>query len=115
MDIVPTMKQVATVVVVGMLALVVQGCATGGGRGPSRVQVSVLTDGRASVEGRVVAMEEMAGLLKAVGASASTTIAVELPQALPQAELMRITGLLRRAGYVRVIFKRPRRAEALTE
>lgn len=49
--------------------------------------------------------------VKAAGAGPSTTITVAVPGGIARAEMMNITATLRRAGYIRVIFARPRRAE----
>ena len=104
------MKRFAVLIVVA-LVLGVQGCSTGGAGGRSSLEVSLLSDGKVSVEGRVTAMPGLPKAVKAAGAGPSTSIRVAVPQGGSQAEMMRITKTLRQAGYVRVLFTRPRRAQ----
>jgi len=89
----------------------VQACSTGGAGGRSTLEVSLLVDGKVSVNGRVAAMHDLPRAVKAAGARASTSITVAVPDGASQGDMMAITRTLRQAGYARVLFTRPRRAQ----
>jgi biopolymer transport protein ExbD len=99
------MVYVAAVLMLGAL-----GCTTTGGGG-STLRVSLLADGKVAVGGRQTALVDLPKVVKAAGARSSTSIEVEVSDGTTQAEMMKVTTTLRNAGYVRVLFTRPRRAE----
>ncbi len=81
------------------------------GSARSSLQVSLLVDGKVSVNGRVTAMQDLAAAVKSAGAGPSTSIMVAVPEGTSQADMMNVTKTLRQGGYIRVLFTRPRRAE----
>ncbi len=101
------MKRLVIFVAVALM-LGSQGCSTTGG-GRSTLQVSLLHDGKVSVDGRVAAMHQLPGAVKSAGAGRATSITVAVTEGTSQAEMMKITTTLRNAGYARVLFTRPRR------
>lgn len=72
----------------------------------------MLENGTFDVNGRVTALTDLGKTVRATGARSTTTIKVAVPDTASQDEMTRIIGVLRRAGYVRVLFTRPRRAHA---
>ena len=88
-----------------------QGCSTGGAGGLSTLQISLRSDGKVSVAGRVAVMRDLPKAVKAAGARSFTSITVAVPDGTSQGEMMTVTRTLREAGYARVLFTRPRRAQ----
>ncbi len=68
----------------------------------------MFSDGKVSVNGRVAVLKDLGRAVKRAGAKTSTAITVVLPQGATQADMMKVTKLLRRAGYAKVLFTRPR-------
>ena len=87
-----------------------QGCGTTGAQGTKTVHVSVLSGGALSVNGRVVSEKDLAHKIKATGARSNTAIEVSIPVGAPQAVMVSITRQLRKAGYTKILFVRPRQA-----
>ncbi len=106
------MKPIASIVLVIACCVATLGCSTSGKGGPSSLRVYVLEDGTFDVNGRVAALSDLGKAVKAAGAKPATSIKVAVPDTASQAEMTRIMSELRRAGYVRVLFTRPRRAQA---
>jgi biopolymer transport protein ExbD len=106
------MKHIIIIVLAIACCIGTQGCSTSSKRAPSSLRVYVLEDGSFNVSGRVTALSGLGKAVKAAGARPTTSIKVAVPDTASQGEMTRIIAVLRRAGYVRVLFTRPRRAHA---
>ena len=87
-----------------------QGCGTTAAQKSRTVRVSVLADGKVAVNGRVFERDRLIKKVKAAGAKPLTAIEVSLPTGAPQTIMVDITRELRKAGYTKILFVRPRQA-----
>ena len=106
------MKHITIIVLILACCIGSQGCRTSAEGGPTSLRVYALEDGTFDVDGRVTALSGLGKAVRATGASPATSIKVAVPDRASQGEMTKIIGVLRRAGYVRVLFTRPRRAHA---
>jgi hypothetical protein len=89
------------------------GCGTPGGDGSlDSVQVRVSPGGAVSVNGKTVALVHLTDRLASLGATPRTRITVMIPRDESASAIESIAGRLASAGYRKVVFTRPRRADA---
>lgn len=91
------------------LAALVAGCAT---TPDGRVDIRIEPDGSVNVEGRQVALDDLAASVKRTGAKVDTVIEVTVPDDVKSDVLMGVTRPLATAGYKRVVFRKPKQAKA---
>jgi biopolymer transport protein ExbD len=107
------MKRVIAMLVAVACVVGCQGCGTTGRQGTSKVRISVLGEGKLSVNGRMTTTPTLAKTVKAAGARPTTAIEVSIPSGAPQAVMVSITRELRQAGYTKILFVRPRQARVV--
>jgi len=87
-----------------------QGCGTTAAQGGRTVRISVLDGGKIAVNGRVFTRDRLIKKVKAAGARPTTAIEVSIPTGAPQTIMVDITRDLRKAGFTKILFVRPRQA-----
>lgn len=109
----PTRLRTASVVVVCLLAALAAGCLT---RSTSGVVDVVLDENKTlRVEGKPVAFDRLARAVRSAGATPETRIQVSLPADVQESDVRRIVRALATGGYPKVIFIKPRQAEAFVK
>ena len=101
--------------VVLLAASLAGGCAAphAGQSGP--VQVSLVSSREVVVAGSRVPLSRLPRKLKAMGARSATPIQVAIPENTPMQVVSNVTTSLARAGFRRVLFRRPRQTEVRVE
>jgi biopolymer transport protein ExbD len=85
------------------------------GKGPPQMTVALMPDGTFTVGGKAAKLAKLPARLKAAGATGQTVIVVAIGDDTPQATLAAIAGKLRAEGLARMVFVRPRRADAWSD
>ena len=80
--------------------------------GAAFIEISLTTSNKFLVHGEETTLGKLPARLKAAGATRSTAIMVAVANTTPAATMKAITGKLKSEGYARVLFTRPRHAEA---
>ena len=91
-------------------ALALAGCVTSSPLGTAHV--TILSDGRASVDGSKVEIAKLGRKLKSLGATPDTKIIVGVPSNTPKATLTGISRTLAVEGFTHVAFRTPVEATA---
>ena len=107
------MKRVFVMMVAAACLMGCHGCGTTGQQGTAKVRISVLSEGKLSVNDRVTTTPKLAKTVKAAGARPTTAIEVSIPLGAPQEVMVAITRELRQAGYTKILFVRPRQARVV--
>lgn len=80
--------------------------------GTAMVEITLTADKRFLVHGEETTLGKLPARLKAAGATKSTAIFVAVDKSTPAVTMKAIAGKLKSEGYTRVVFTRPRHAEA---
>jgi biopolymer transport protein ExbD len=101
------------------LAISVAGCATppsSAGKPTDEAIVLTLTqEGTLLLNGKATALEHLAKRLRAAGATAETSLTINIPAETPLSSLSTITSRLASAGYRKILFKRPKHTAVSTQ
>ena len=76
------------------------------------ILVTLLNKDTVQVDGKSIRVGLLAGALKAKGADPKTGIRIDVPADTPMTTLSDLTRRLTAAGYTRVLFTKPRKADA---
>ncbi|NQT93776.1 MAG: hypothetical protein HQ559_13535 [Lentisphaerae bacterium] len=99
-----------------ILAAVAVSCQMGAGKvGNERMRVTLSGDGTITLEGRTVSLERLPAKLKSAGAGPQTAIEIAVGANTPHSRMTEITRALASAGLSRIMFLRPRKADASTK
>lgn len=104
--------RVLSAVCLWALASGVCGCGTTRDGGAAVVQVALTGSDQFEGGGRTAKLADLPALLKKNGAGSATEVIVVVSDQTPTGAIAAITGKLSSAGYRKVIFRRPRRAES---
>ena len=97
-----------------VLFLILPGCSLTGERlsgGVAHLTVAA-PDGRILIGSKVVALNELPERLRRMGAKPATEVQITVPDDVSPAMLSALTGKLRAAGYTKVLFVKPRKAQS---
>ncbi len=95
-----------------LFVLTTAGCSTTpGGLSGSKIQVSVSSFGRITVDGRSVELSRLAGRLRSMGAGPGTRILISVPKDIYNSTIMDISRTLSAAGYRKVLFVKPKQVK----
>jgi biopolymer transport protein ExbD len=83
--------------------------------GDRAIQVTVLPEGSLLVEGRKMTVRELPDRLKSMRIPSKTPIKVEVEENTPMATISEITRSLASAGYGKIVFTRPKRADSFAK
>lgn len=93
-----------------VLTFVGVGCSTTGGA--RTIDVTMVPGGRVTVARGTVRFSELPERLRSLGVSAPAEIVVAVGATSSQQEIEAVARILARAGFTKVVFVRPRKAEA---
>jgi hypothetical protein len=102
----------------GMLGLTGTGCRTTpspGSQDPGAIELTLTSSGSILTAGKLTDLDHLARQLHRAGATLDTPITINIPADTPFASVSTITSRLASAGYRRILFKRPKRADASTQ
>lgn len=91
------------------------GCASTGSARTGTVDVALVSAGEVIVDGERLPVDRLPRKLKRMGARSATPIRIEIPEQMPMRVVSSVTTSLARAGFRRVLFRRPRQTEITTE
>jgi len=97
--------------VLGFL-LLMGGCRTISSGGVPTIEAEIRMDGQAQWGVEVFPLDDLPGRLKSEGAGQSTAVFLEVPAEMPAARISALDRDLRKAGFQKIIYKRPRKADA---
>jgi len=80
--------------------------------GTSFIEVTFTADKKFIVRGEETTLGKLPAQLKSAGATHATAVRVCVDDSTPEVTMKAIAGKLKSAGYSRILFARPRRAEA---
>ena len=98
-----------------LAVLLLSGCATQrepAGGDYDTIRLSMLSSGSIMLDGIPVLPQQLGRKLKRMGATPSTCIKIAVPDNAPKAALSELTVQLATAGFRRILFVRPRHADA---
>jgi biopolymer transport protein ExbD len=96
-----------------LIAAFAAGCLSPNGTGV--VDVSLDANGTLRVEEKPIVFDRLADAVRSAGATRETRIEVALPPDARDSDIQRITRLLSRGGFPKIVFKKTRPAEARVE
>jgi hypothetical protein len=102
---------------IGLLAVLGlgTGCRTISPGGRPSVEVILASDGTAQLGATTFPLKELSAHLKREGAGAETAVFLIVPLEMPQSAMAIIARDLRKAGFRKIIFKRPMKPDALVK
>ena len=109
------MRYVMAVAFTLILACSGIGCATGratAGDGLDAIELTLTGSGTLLLDGKAVALERLASKLKSHGATPDTEIRINIPADTSPSQRKSITSRLFSAGFLKVVLRGPRHAEA---
>lgn len=92
--------------------LLLAGCATANKGGVESVDIAVSSTGFCTLNGRVVRFEELPRKVQDAGAGRRTVIRIAIPESTSAETIRMLSSRLASAGYSRLIFSKPKRADA---
>ena len=103
----------ATILACAVCALLTAGCFSPAGRVASdnTVRVSLVNSKTVEIGGRTLPVDQLAARLKRMGGNATTSVVIAVPQNTTNQDLAALTRQLRAAGFIRVIFTKPRHTD----
>jgi len=98
-----------------LVLLTASGCATLSAEPLSAIQVETKSEGSLfEVEGALVPSQRLVSALRKAGAGADTEIVILVPPGASTTWLARLTADLRRAGFRKILYARPRHVSVQT-
>jgi|GEM_PF-2254778 len=100
-------------ILVAVFVLLAGGCLSPSGKvGPDNsVKVSLVKSGTVEIDGRAMPVDQLASRLKRMGANPTTSVIVAVPEKTTNHDLASLTRQLRSAGFIKVIFTKPRHTD----
>ena len=101
-----------------MLGTIGTGCTTtpsSATREPEGIELTLTQSGSILADGQATDLDHLTQQLRRAGATLATPITIKIPADTPLTIVSAISSRLASAGYRRILFKRPQRADASTE
>ena len=110
-----TTRAITISIALAVSLVLLAGCGTMSSKPRRTVKVTLTSSRTVTVDGQTIPTMQLTRKLKSLGATGRTGIIVAVPENTPPLALKSITSQLASAGFNRIAFSKPTRAQAATK